>query len=136
MTHKETMNTHKLEMLKEAKRLVLSNGTNEIRLNDLRHDINLYNNFQKLRYHALIFKIRRGAWGITSHGWEFMRGEKSIPKYVWVENNKIQAHSQELVNVRDLNFGEPVIQEVFEYADGSRRPLASKGIDTRQAVLL
>jgi len=122
MSHKETLNAHKLTMLKEAKKLVLANGKNEIKLNDLRHDVNLYNNFQKLRYHALIYKLKRGTWGITSHGWEFLRGTKDLPKWVWIDGNKIQAYSQELVNVRDLNFGEPVIQEVFEYSDGSVRP--------------
>ena len=122
MTHKEILNRHKVEMLKTAKELVLRNGRNEIQLNDLKHDINLYNNFQKLRYHALIFKLKRGTWGITSHGWEFLKGTKDLPKFVWIDGNKIQAHSQELVNVRDLNYGEPVIQEVFEYSDGSVRP--------------
>lgn len=130
--HKEHLNRHKVEMLKEAKRLVLQNGKNEIRLNDLKHDINLYNNFQKLRYSALIFKIKRGTWGVTSHGWAFMRGAKDLPSFVWIENNKIQAVSSELVNIKDLNNGQVIVQEVFEYSDGSMRP----GIDTRQAVLL
>lgn len=132
MSHKEVLNKHKVEMLKEAKRLVLRNGNNEIKLKDLSGNINTYNNFQKLRYHALIFKQKRGTWGITSHGWEFLRGSRDLPKHVWIENNKIQAYSQELVNIRELNNGEVVIQEVFEYDDGSRRPTPN----SRQAVLL
>lgn len=132
MSHKETLNVHKVEMLKEAKRQVIKNGKNEIKLSDLSGGISTYNNFQKLRYHALIFKQKRGTWGVTSHGWEFLKGEKSLPKFVWVGENSIQAHSQELVNIRDLNNGEVVIEQTFEYADNSRRPT----VDTRQVVLL
>lgn len=113
--HKEHLNAHKLHILRRMAEHVKCTGKNEVPLRVLADDVNDYANAQKLRYSALIFKIKRGAWGITAHGWAFLRGEKDLAKYVYVSNNQIVAKSEQTINVRDLNRGEVVIQNQYEY---------------------
>lgn len=52
---------------------------------------NQYNNFQKLRYFALVAKDRRnpGQWVITRIGGQFMRGEIGRKKFVVTYQNYI-----------------------------------------------
>jgi hypothetical protein len=132
--HKEFLNEHKLHILRRMAEHVKQTGKNEVPLSILRDNISDYNNAQKCRYSALIFKIRRGTWGITSHGWAFLRGDKDLHKYVYVANNQIVARSNETINVRDLNRGEVVVHNQFEYYNEdkdflNRRP-ASSGLQT------
>ena len=115
MAHKEVLNKHKVEILTRMYRHLLATGRNEIPLSILRDDINAYNNAQKLRYHALIFKVKRGTWAITSHGLDFLKGTRELPKHLYIEDNAIKARSDELVNIRQVNQGQVVIQNTFEY---------------------
>jgi len=114
-SHKERLNAHKLAILRRMANHVRDTGKNEIPLTILRDNINDYNNAQKLRYHAIIFKVKRGTWGITSYGWAWLRGDKELPRDVFVANNHIVAKSDETISVRQLNNGEVVVQNQYEY---------------------
>jgi len=127
-THKEFLNAHKLHILKRMANHVRTTGKNEVPLRVLADDVNDYANAQKLRYSALIFKIKRGTWGITSHGWAFLRGDKDLPRHVYIADNSIQARSDELINVRELNKGEVVIQNQFEYYNENREYLNTRPV--------
>lgn len=67
----------------------------------LQKDLNLtktqYNNFQKLRYHALIAHAdpenpKSGEWLITARGGQFLRGESAVPRRVLVAANRVIDH--------------------------------------------
>lgn len=111
--HKEVLNKHKLHILQRMASYASYNKTNEIPLSILKDEINDYNNAQKLRYHALIFKVKRGTWGITSHAINFLKGEKALPEWVMIEENSIIDRSDETVKVSDLH--DSGIQNTFEY---------------------
>lgn len=56
-----------------------------------------YNNFQKLRYHALIAHAdsqnpKSGEWLITARGGQFLRGETDVPRRVLVSANRVIDH--------------------------------------------
>lgn len=117
MVHREVMNRHKVDILKRMADHVIATGRNEIPLKALANDINDYNNCQKLRYHACIFKIKRGTWGITSHGWDFMKGEKELPRRIYVEDNAIVSRSDDMVNIREIVTAPFFVYNTFEYQD-------------------
>jgi hypothetical protein len=116
-SHKEHLNKHKVEILKRMADHVHDTGKNEVPLKVLSDNINDYNNAQKLRYHALIFKIKRGVWGITSHGWDFLRGNKDLSKWVIISENRIEHKSTRLINIRNAYQGSTVVDVTFEYYD-------------------
>lgn len=121
--HKETLNKHKLMLLQEAASHVMKTLKNEFPLHELSGNINSYNNFQKLRYSGLIFKVKRGTWGITRNGWAFLRGEIALPKYVLVRDNHIITKSNNLVYLKDIYYGADYIQTVFEYFNEYGEPV-------------
>jgi len=118
--HKEHINKHKTIILRRMAQYAKDNGKNEVPLRILRDDINDYNNAQKLRYHALIFKVKRGTWGITSYGLEFLKGERELPRYVYISDNKIVERSREMVNIRDLVYESGAPAETFEYLENGK----------------
>jgi hypothetical protein len=123
-THKETLNRHKLNLLKRGAADVDSSGVNIVDIGLFRDNINSYNNWQKLRYHGLIAKTeKRGEWVITKNGWKFLRGEISLPKFILVADNRIIEHSEQRVEVQDLLSQEELVQEVFEYYEPSYQPV-------------
>lgn len=78
------------------------------RLNEihLQRDVNFnktqYNNFQKLRYHALVFKTDQpGCWGITRLGGKFLRNEIEIAKTIYIQNNRIIAKGDDFIKIND-----------------------------------
>lgn len=113
--HKEVLNKHKLHILQRMASYASFNKTNEIPLNILKDEINDYNNAQKLRYHALIFKVKRGTWGITSHAISFLRNEQSLPEWVLIEENKIIDRSEDMIRISDLHDESLTIKNTFEY---------------------
>lgn len=113
--HKETLNRHKLMLLKEAATHVMETLKNEFPLHELSGNINSYNNFQKLRYSGLIFKVKRGTWGITRNGWAFLRGEIALPQYVLVQSNHVIQHSHKQVYLKDVIYGADYIATTFDY---------------------
>ncbi len=137
MSHKETLTRHKVEILRTLSQHVIETGKNEVPLRILRNDINAYNNAQKLRYHGLIFQVRRGVWGITRNGWAFLRGDLDLPTFVRIENNHIVAWSDVKVNIRRVYQGSTEVVTTFEYFIGDQpvglRPFEHAG---RQVTLL
>lgn len=103
---------------------------NDIHNSMFANDTNFYNNFQKLRYHGLVYYARdengqrvRGHWLITRNGWAFLRGEIRLPKHVLVKNNHIVGRSDEDVSMRDVYVGAETMQTTFEYFDEDGRPV-------------
>lgn len=135
MAHKETLNKHKVEILKRMADHVMTTHRNEVPLSILRDNVNHYNNAQKLRLHALIFKVKRGTWGITSHGWRFLRGVQDLPRFVLVEDNRITLRSSELVNIRHVFQGSTVIHTTFEYFDATGKPVGVRPLDVPRPTL-
>lgn len=89
--------------------VVKQKGINQVHLQrELNLSKNEYNNFQKLRYHALIAKCydrlgnhKPGYWLITDRGGKFLRGEMSVPAKVKTFRNKVVDHDLDTVNIRD-----------------------------------
>lgn len=94
---------------------VATTGKNEIPLNILRDNINDYNNAQKLRYHGLIYKIKRGTWGITRIGGQFLKGDTVLAKWVKIEDNHIVEKSDKLIDITEVYAGSSAIATEFEY---------------------
>lgn len=120
-THKETLNKHKLNLLKQGAEEVITKGENIVDIGIFRNNINSYNNWQKLRYHGLIAHVvkngvkQRGLWVITRNGWKFLRNELQLPKYVLINNNEIVERSPETIEAKDLYRLEEIVQTSFEY---------------------
>ena len=115
LQHKEKLSRHKIEMLKKAVQYVNQHNKNEIPISIFRGEINDYNNWQKNRFHGLIFKVKRGTWGITKQGGQFLRGELDLPKWVIIQDNHIIERSQRRVNIRHAYQGSTVVHTTFEY---------------------
>lgn len=91
-------------------------------LKDIQGDIKLtpheWNNFSRLRFHALVAKVREngkhiaGYWLLTRRGGEFLRGEADIPKMVTVFNNKVVAHSEERAFIKDIIGSQPYFEKI------------------------
>ncbi len=128
-THKEVISKQKLTMLQTAAKLVIDTGVNDFKKRDVGNFASsptAYNNFQKLRYHGLITQVKkdgvkyRERWLITRNAWEFLRGDRDMPKWVMVRNNHIDedfARCTQLVNVKDVYRGSEAITTTFEYFD-------------------
>ena len=68
-----------------------------------------YNNFQKLRYHALVAKAKDenkkhidGLWILTKRGNQFCKNQIKLPVNVQTFRNKITDKSKELVSIYDV----------------------------------
>lgn len=67
-----------------------------------------YNNFQKLRYHALVAKYKEngqhvsGYWLLTRKGNQFLNGQAETQKFVHIFNNKIVDKSGPMVDIKDI----------------------------------
>ncbi len=62
------------------------------------------------RFHGLIAKARdsRGKhipahWLITQRGGKFLRGESAVPKYVWVQDNKVIPREKVFIKTKNEN---------------------------------
>lgn len=81
-----------------------------------------YNNFQKLRYHALVAKVkrrgilRRGYWLITKRGFDFLAGKVKIPDKVQTFRNRITAYSSRKVFVQQVYGEMPYFDETYDYS--------------------
>lgn len=91
---------------------------------DLSLSKNDYNNFQKLRYHGLVTKVKEkaGYWLITKRGGQFLRNEIEIPAGVKTFRNNIEedGHTVETVRITDFQDRYPTFQSefAFEYKVG------------------
>lgn len=98
----------------EFKQAVLQKRENKIHVpKDVSLTKNQYNNFQKLRYHALVAKARTasgahesGFWVLTRRGNQFLNGEIAIPEKVQTFRNKITDKSEKRVLISEVLKGE------------------------------
>ena len=104
-------------VLIKAIQFVRTQNNNDFSIHDLSLSNTEYNNFQKLRFHALITKIdgKKGHWLITARGGQFLRGEIQIPKGVQTFRNKVLGHSDDLIHIRDLKNKFPSFESEHAY---------------------
>ena len=104
--------------LVKAIKYVHTNKKNEFHLSKhLDLSKNQYNNFQKLRFHALVAKVddKPGYWLITKRGGQFLRGEIAVPKKVETFRNEVIDHSTDQVHINDLKHKIPSFDSEFAY---------------------
>lgn len=129
------LNSHRLNKglvnsLIKARQKVLSTRVNKFKAQNLDLSNIEYSNFQKLRYHGLIAKVRkengsheRGFWLLTRRGNLFCKGLVAIPEKVGTFRNKIRKKSQEMVTLASIleNQGLPYWDSIddidFEFVD-------------------
>jgi hypothetical protein len=85
---------------------------------------NEYNNFQKLRYHALVAKVKdkqgnrvSAYWLITRRGNQFCKGEISIPEKVKTFRNKITEYGEKKVNIAQVVESVPYWDQKDDFMD-------------------
>jgi hypothetical protein len=144
---KEVLNRMKLTMLRRAADHVIKTMDNNFMVREICEpdEFQLFNNFQKLRYHGLVTPVRdangkrvKGIWLITRNGWDFLRGSKSLHAWVRVKDNRIIERSEELVTLREVAADIFEIVTRFEYFDESTgEPVGLRpGVPAEQASLL
>jgi hypothetical protein len=81
-----------------------------------------YNNFQKLRFHALVAKVKKGGrhttghWLLTQRGREFLYGRASVPARVKTFRNQVIEHDTNLVTIRDImQSGLPQFEQIEDF---------------------
>jgi len=82
-----------------------------------------YNNFQKLRFHALVAKAREngerktGYWLLTKRGASFLKGEIDVPVAVQTYRNMVVERAEQRVFVKDVIGKTPYFETIddFEY---------------------
>lgn len=93
-------------------------GVNSVHLQkELNLSKNQYNNFQKLRYHGLVYhsKTKTGCWLLTRLGNRFVRGEISMPKVVYVQDNHIVYKGDKMLKIHELyKEGEQLKEEYWQ----------------------
>ena len=85
---------------------------------------NEYKNFQKLRYHALVAKVKdkqgnrvSAYWLITRRGNQFCKGEISIPEKVKTFRNKIIEYGENKVNIAQVVESVPYWDQKDDFMD-------------------
>jgi len=83
-----------------------------------------WNNFTRLRFHALVAKVKdeAGYWLLTKRGADFLNGKIEIPKEVWIRNNRVKDHSEELVNITDIVANAPYLEKLEDIVYRSFEP--------------
>jgi len=80
-----------------------------------------YNNFQKLRLHGLVAKVKvggvrkRGHWLITRRGAQFLKGELALPRDVQTFRNRVVGHKGRMVRIGDVLGSEPYVQSIDDF---------------------
>ena len=79
-------------------------------------------NFQKLRFHALVAKVKvegrhaEGLWLLTHRGSQFLLGNLAVPRRVFVFRNEVKEHDQDVVTVGQImRSGIPTFDGVFDF---------------------
>ena len=128
--YRVTITPMMIKTLVKFRMAVTDKGVNEVHiLNDMkdkdyeltRHE---WNNFSRLRFHALVAKVENesGYWLITKRGADFLNGKIEIPKSVWVNNNKVVDHDDILVNVKDIAGSLPYLEKFEDIVYRSFEP--------------
>lgn len=83
-----------------------------------------WNNFTRLRFLGLSAKVKgeSGYWLLTKRGADFINGKVSIPKEVWIRNNKISDRSDNMVYVRDVIGSTPYMERLQDIVYRSYEP--------------
>lgn len=97
-------------MLVKFKRAVLAKNENRIHVwKEAALTNNETHNFQKLRFHALVAKVRDsdgkheiGYWLLTRRGNRFLKGLEAIPRRVFVFRNEVKDHDAGFVDIADV----------------------------------
>jgi len=70
---------------------------------------NAADNFQKLKYFGIVVKAppdgeaqHSGWWQITQRGWDFIRGTKAMPSFMWTYRGEVVDESTELVSIHEI----------------------------------
>lgn len=137
---KETLSKIKAEILMGAGQLVAGTMVNRFKLKDVPGctEPSHYNNFQKLRYHGLIAKLKidglpvKNEWVITRNGFRFLRGRIGLPNHVLIKNNHVVERSDVLVSLTDVWRGAPFLETTFEYFDDDNNPVGLRPVDIRE----
>jgi hypothetical protein len=143
---KETLSRIKVEILMSAGRRVASTMSNRFKLKELDacNEPSHYNNFQKLRYHGLIAKVKvdgqlvRNEWCITRNGFRFLQGKIDLPKFVTIKNNHIVEKSETMLSLTDVWHGAPYLEASFEYFDDDNNAVGLRPVmaSERQTTLV
>lgn len=141
---KETLSKIKVVILMSAGQLVAERMSNRFKLKEVAACVepSHYNNFQKLRYHGLIAKLKidgqpvRNEWCITRNGFRFLRGRIALPKYVLIKENHVVERSDILLTLTDVWRGAPYLENSFEYFDDDNNPVGLRPVGERQTSLI
>lgn len=116
-----------VSVLIKFRNAVSDKGVNEIHVpKELPLSTTEYNNFQKLRFHGLVAKVRisgvhkSGYWLLTHRGSEFLKGTIEIPAKVLTFRNEVIDRSERLVGVKGVLGSAPFLEtiETIEYKFG------------------
>lgn len=97
-----------VDTLKIVAKEVIKRDVNDVHIKDLNLTNSQFGNFNKLRYHALIAKVKiggehmQGRWLVTRRGWAFLKGE-AVPEYVITFRNNVVDHAENLVTIYDID---------------------------------
>lgn len=85
---------------------VKAKGINEVHLQtEVELTKNEYNNFQKLRFHALVAKVKEnkahkaGYWLVTARAGQFLRREIKVHRKVKTFRNRVIGYSDEMISI-------------------------------------
>lgn len=153
-SRKENIDKLKVLMLKRAAQHVIDTKKpifKKSELNLIDFGQSAYGRFGALRFHGLIAKMRdddgkviKGDWIITRLGWAFLRGDRQINKFVYMQDNHIRDDLERgpLVSLTDVFKGADYMQTNFEYVDvrgnfvGVRPAFSQSSTQSEQSSLL
>ena len=106
--HRHRLSKGLVTSLVKFRRAVVENNCNEIHVQSkLKFTNNEYCNFQKLRYHGLIAKVKdketgerkSGVWLLTRRGNQFCKSEITAPEWIETFRNRIVERSVAKVSI-------------------------------------
>lgn len=100
---------------------VCNKSENKLTKDDLELTHSEYGNFQKLRFHALIAKVKvdghwdRRTWLLTRRGADFLKGRIEVPHRVQTFRNEVIGHDPRTVFVKDVIDLEPYFESYDDF---------------------
>ena len=70
---------------------------------DLGLDSGARSDFTTLRYWGLICKEEKNKWMLTGKGHQFIHGEISVPKYLFIFNSQVEGQSEERITIHEID---------------------------------
>lgn len=75
-------------------------------LMDLDLPFGIVADFPKLRFWGLVYKDRDSRdckhWMITKKGKDFLFNNLAVPRYVYIYNNNLEKHDEEMITIKDV----------------------------------